>query len=122
MDWDKADKRHDLNTIEGKIYQGLLHLIKVRKSTSLLHSFAFIRPMWTDNEHVVALSRIRPEGTVTILANFDNNWQSVNSDMIEHGKLSGSVRNLLAEKSSFNISEGRLYLEPYESMWLASDE
>ena len=122
MDWSKADKRHDPNAIEGRIYQGLLHLIKVRKSTSLLHSFALMHPMWTDNEHVVALSRIRPEGTVTLLANFDDNWQSVKAEMIQHAKLSGSVHNLLAEKTSLNISHGRVYLEPYESMWLAGGE
>ncbi len=122
MDWRKADRRHDPTTIEGRIYRRLLHLIKVRKSNSLLHSFALMYPMWTDNEHVVALSRIRPEGTVMLLANFDDNWQSVEAEIIHYGQLSGSVRNLLAEETCLNISQGRLYLEPYESMWLASDE
>ncbi len=122
MDWRKAERRHDPTTIEGRIYQKLSHLIKVRKSNSLLHSFALMYPMWTDNEHIVALSRIRPEGTVMLLANFDDNWQSVEAEIIHYGQLSGSVRNLLAKETSLNISEGRLYLEPYESMWLASEE
>ena len=122
MDWSKADKRHDPTTIEGRIYQGLLYLIKVRKSTSLLHSFALKQPMWTDNEHIYALSRIRPEGTVMLLANFDDNWQSVKAEMMQYGGLGSNVRNLLAEDNSLNISEGRLYLEPYESLWLVGDE
>ncbi len=122
MDWSKVDKRRDLTTIEGRIYQGLLYLIKVRKSTSLLHSFALKKPMSTDNEHIYALSRIRPEGTVMLLANFDDNWQSVKAEMMQYGGLGSNVRNLLAEENSLNISEGRLYLEPYESLWLVGDE
>ena len=122
MDWSKADRRHNPATIEGRIYQGLFHLIKVRKFTSLLHNFALDQGMWTDNDHVWALSRHRPEGSILILGNFDDNWQSIKADLLEYSGLFGNVRNLLAEETSLNISEGRLYLEPYESMWLVGDE
>ncbi len=127
MDWRKADKRHDPTTIAGRIYQGLLHLIKVRKSTSLLHSFSLKHPMWTDNERILASCRDRPENSIMLLANFDDNWQSVKAEIMDYGGLyegmSGNVRNLLAdEETSLNISEGRLYLEPYESMWLVGDQ
>lgn len=122
MDWAKVAKRHDLDTIEGRIYQGILHLIKVRQSTSLLHSFAFMYPLWTDNDHVFALARKRPERTVMILANFDDNWQSINLDLLPSADVVGDVKNLLAETSSLNIAQGRLYLAPYESLWLTGDE
>ena len=122
MDWTKADKRHDPTKIEGRIYQGLLHLIKVRKSTSLLHNFALMHPMWTDNDHVRASRRDRPENSILLLANFDDNWQSVNADIIDNGGMVGNVRNLLAQGSSLNISEGRLYLGPYECIWLVGDQ
>ncbi len=69
-----------------------------------------------------ALRRDHPENSVMILANFDDNWQSVNADIIENVGSVGNVRNLLAEGSSLNISEGRLYLAPYESMWLVGDQ
>ncbi len=122
MDWAKADRRHNPNTIEGRVYQGLLRLIKVRKSTSLLHSFALSHPMWTDNDHVWAIGRDRPEKSIMLLANFDDDWQSVNADIIRNGGLVGHVHNLLTEDGSLNISQGRLYLEPYETMWLVGDE
>ena len=57
-----------------------------------------------------------------LLANFDDNWQSVKAEMMQYGGLGSNVRNLLAEENSLNISEGRLYLEPYESLWLVGDE
>lgn len=122
MDWSKVDKRHNPDTIEGRIYQGLLHLIKVRKSTSLLHSFAVMRVMRTDNEHICALRRNRPEKGIMLLANFDDNWQSVKADLPRYGGVSSTPRNLLADGIDLNISEGRLYLAPYESMWLVRDD
>ena len=122
MDWNKADKRHNPDTIEGRIYQGLLHLIKVRKSTSLLHSFALMRAMWADNQHVCVLLRSRPEKSIILLANFDDNWQSIKADLLYYTGITGNVRNLLAEGIGLHISKERLYLEPYESMWLVSDD
>ncbi len=122
MDWQKVARRHDLDTIEGRIYQGILHLIKVRQSTSLLHSFAFMHPTWTDNDHVFALTRKRPERTVMILANFDDHWQSVSYHLLSSVGVVGEVKNLLAEGSSLNIAEARLYLAPYESLWLTGDD
>ncbi|ACK71978.1 alpha amylase catalytic region [Gloeothece citriformis PCC 7424] len=122
MDWSKVEKRHDPDSIEGRIYQGLLHLIKIRKSTSLLHSFAFLHPMWTDNDHVWAISHKRPEGSILMLANFDDHWQSVNTNIIYSNGFIHNVRNLLAPGVSLNIAEGRLYLAPYECVWLVGDE
>ncbi len=122
MDWSKAELRHDSTKIVGRIYQGLLYLIKVRKSTSLFHSFALNQAMWTDNEHVWASHRDRPENSIMLLANFDDRWQSINADLLGYGGLVGNVRNLLAEKVILNIADGRLYLEPYECMWLVGDD
>ena len=122
MDWDKVEKRRDFNTIEGRIYQGLRHLIKVRQSDSLLHSFALMQPLWTDNDRVFALARQRPERKVMILANFDAHWQSIDAGLLSVAGLVGNITNLLASETSLNISEERLYLAPYESLWLAEEE
>lgn len=121
MDWDKADKRNDLSTVEGRIHQGLKRLLWARKSCSLLHSFAAIFPMWTDNERVWALCRKRPEGSALFLANFSEDWQSVDASIIPNSGLSGQVRDLLAPDASLNASEGRLYLAPYQSLVLIGD-
>ncbi|PSB11272.1 alpha-amylase [Pleurocapsa sp. CCALA 161] len=122
MDWSKAAKRHDPNTVEGKIFQGLVHLIKVRKSTSLLHCFSYFQPMWTDNEHILAYCQKRAEGTLMVLANFQSTEQSVTAKMLEYGGLIGKIRNLLANNVSPIIANERIYLQAYETMWLVSDE
>ncbi|AFY55563.1 glycosidase [Rivularia sp. PCC 7116] len=121
MDWDKAKLRHDNNTIEGRIFQGLLHLIKARKSTSLLHCFSFFYPMWTGNNSVLAYCQKRAEGTVMVLANFSETQKSIDAKMLDYAEMSGDIRNLLASGAPPNIINGRIHLQTYETMWLADN-
>ena len=122
MDWTKAAKRHDPTTVEGRIFQGLLKLIKARKSTSLLHCVSLFQPMWTDNEHVLAYCIKRPEGILMVVANFHETNQSIDAHMPGYGGLIGTIRNLLADGVQPNFAHERLYLEGYESLWLIGDE
>ncbi len=121
MDWGKAASRHDPTTLVGRIYSGLLKMITIRKSTSALHSLSMIQPMWTDNSHVFALARLSPRGQLMLLANFHEGEQSVKADLLQYGHLTGNVHNLLT-KAGLQIVDGRIYLQPYESMWLIGDE
>ena len=127
MDWTKVASRHDPNTIVGQIYQGLIGLIATRKSTPALHSLGLIQPMWTDNDRVFALSRQSPRGRLLLLANFHESEQSVTADSIHYGNLDGNVLNLLDKRDlpiqqrNVAIVNGRIYLKPYESMWLVDD-
>ncbi len=122
MNWAKVAKRHDLHSVEGRLFAGLLNLIRVRKSTPALHNFALYQPMWTDNDHVLAFGRRRHDGDLLLLANFDEHPQSVPGDLPNHVGIVGSVRNLLAEDTPVNTSGGRLHLEPYETLWLMGQD
>jgi hypothetical protein len=77
--------------------------------------------MWADNEHVLALGRRRQDGNLLVLANFDEYPQFVQDDLPHHTGIIGTARNLLAEHIPLNISGGRLYLEPYETLWLTGE-
>ena len=78
--------------------------------------------MWTDNEHVWALRRQRPEGSALFLANFSEEWQSVQASIIVDAGLVGHVRNLVAPETELNESDGRRHLAPYESLVLIGDD
>ncbi len=121
MDWDKAELRHDINTIEGRIYEGLVHLITARKSTSLLHCFSFFYPMWSGNDSVLAYCQKRPEGTLMVLANFGETEQSIDAKMLDYAEMTGNIRNLLASGAPPTIINGRIHLQTYETMWLADN-
>ena len=122
MDWASANKRHDPQTVEGKLFAGFLKLIAARKSSPALHNFALFQPMWTDNEHILAFGRNRHDGNVLVVANFDDGPQSVRDDLPSHAGVVGRPRNLLAEDVPVNTADGRMYLEPYETLWLVGDD
>jgi len=120
MDWAKVDRRLDPHSVEGRLFAGFCKLIRARKSTPLLHNFALRQPMWTDNVHVLALGRRHHEGNVLVLANFDEHPQSVQDHLPYNAGVVSGVRNLLAD-TPLNIANGRIHLEPYESIWLAGE-
>ena len=121
MDWTKAARRNDPGSVEERLFAGLLKLIKVRKSNPVMHNFALHQPSWTDNEHVLALGRMRHDGNLLLLANFDEHPQSVQGDLPAHAGIISNVRNLLAEHAPLNTRDGRINLGPYETLWLAGE-
>jgi amylosucrase len=120
MDWKKAARRYDPNSTVGRIYQGLVRQIAIRKSTSALHGLGLIQPMWTDNDRVFALSRQSPRGRLLLLANFQDSEQSIDAALLHYADLDSNVRNLLDDRD-FHLIDGRIHLEPYQSMWLVDD-
>ena len=122
MDWAKVDRRHDPDAVEGRLFAGLLKLIRVRKSSPALHNFALYQPMWTDNEHVLAFGRQRHDGNLLLLANFDEHPQSVQDDLPGRADIVGTVRDLLAEHTPVNITDGRIHLDPYQTLWLTGQD
>ena len=122
MDWTKADKRHDRHSVEGRLFSGLLKLIKARRSTPALHNFALFQAMRSDNGHVFAFARQRHDGKVLVLANFDEHQQSVPDDLPCHAGIVGAIRNVLADQKPLNLINGRIQLEPYEALWLTDED
>jgi amylosucrase len=122
MDWRRASERHDPATVTGRIFLGLSQLIQARKGTSLLHGFGLFQPLWTHNPHVLGYARRRPEGTVLVLANFDDGPQSIEAEMTRFAGLAGEVHNLLQGGQPPPLQAGRLQLEALECQWLVNGE
>ncbi len=122
MDWAKVEQRHDPHSVEGRLFSGLLNLIRARKSSPVLHNFALFQPMWTDNEHVLAFGRRRHDGDLLLLANFHEQPQSVQDDLPGRAGIDGAVQDLLAEDSPVNTADGRIFLDPYQTLWLTAQD
>lgn len=123
MDWLRAEKRHDPETVIGRIYAGLRYLIAKRARTPALHSGGISQVMWTDNEHVFAFNRHHPRGRLVLLANFHEDLQDTAADLMWYGGLRGEIRNLLHPTGAVAVTaSGRIRLKPYETMWLVGNE
>jgi amylosucrase len=72
MDWDAAERRGDLTTIEGRVFAAFRVLAEARKRLIVLRAGADVRPLPTEDPHVFAYLRRHPRsGPFLGLANFD---------------------------------------------------
>jgi amylosucrase len=121
MAWDVAEQRHDARSVVGRLYAGIRHLVAVRATMPALHGAAATQPLWSNNQHVFALVRHHPRGSLLLLANFHETVQQVSMEVVERAGLQGSdsMRNVLDTRDAqITVFEGHIYLEPYECMWL----
>ncbi|MEP0806361.1 MAG: amylosucrase [Chloroflexota bacterium] len=77
-DWDRYAKRNDPSTIEGRIFQGLLELIRLRKSHSVF-SCGPLKVIATGSEHVLGFLREDAAERVVVLANFSEKPQTISA-------------------------------------------
>ncbi|GAB4209956.1 MAG: alpha-amylase family protein [Roseiflexaceae bacterium] len=121
MDWAKAAARHDPAThMAAHIYRGMRQLIEARRTTRAFHGGGTTQPLWTDNSSVFAFSKSYYGSLVVVLANFSEHPQSISAGLLGDAGLTGKPRNLLGRPPA--LADGRIWLEPYESVWLTSEE
>jgi amylosucrase len=116
FDWERAAHRKDTSTPEGRVYQGLKHLIGLRKSMSTFGSghTAFFD---SGNRHVLAYVC---GDSLVALANFSESAQTIPASVVE-SRLSGAQgwQDLIANTAH---AAGDLTLEPYQFVWLVAQQ
>ncbi len=121
MDWSKAALRHDMRTVEGRIFNALIKLINVRRAHPHFHNFALFHPMWTDNPHVLAFARHHHDYRLLVLANFSEFPQTIQGDLPFHAGLDGPLVDLLADGAGIQTDQHRLSLDTYGLRWLVAE-
>jgi len=69
MDWARAERRHDPASVEGRIFQGLRHLVGLRKE-ALAFAGSEMEVVDVGGDHVFAFRRRHQGEEVLVLANF----------------------------------------------------
>ena len=119
MDWDAAARRGDPDTIAGRIFQGLLPLIRTRKEMFELHGRARSHPVWTNSERVFGLIRESARGRVLVLANFSEWGTAVSRARLREMGFTGPLTDRLTNRPFDPWSD--IYLEAYQFLWLQAD-
>jgi amylosucrase/maltose alpha-D-glucosyltransferase/alpha-amylase len=115
MDWARAERRRDLHSIEGRIFQPLIRLIEIRKSHPVFAG-AKTQIIETGNDHVFGYIHWRQSQGLLVLANFSEQEQMVELARFRTYGLKAPVYDLVQEKE---INLGRVYtLRAYEFLWL----
>ena len=115
FDWGRAARRLDPASVEGRVFQPLARLIRIRKSRPI---FAGSRTQVvdTDNTSVFGYIHWQQFEGLLVLANFSEHEQAVDMVHFRTYGLKPVLHDLVGEE---DVSLGRSYtLEPYQFLWL----
>ena len=122
INWERADQRHNHGTPEQRIFDGLKHLIAVRKTTPTFADFNNRELIDVENPHLFAFLRTHPAlqgNSVLVVANFDVTPQYLDLESLsKRGYFRvGHVQDLASGRSPA-LFEGRLVVPPGRFYWL----
>ena len=115
FDWNKEKEKADTETITGKLFSGLLKLIRLREKTLAL-SATDTEFADTGNDHIIAYFRHYENNSVFIIANFSDTEQSIAGNRLRQLGLSKTITDVISGKTI--TAAQNLIVEPYQFMML----
>jgi amylosucrase len=117
LDWGLAARRDDLDTVSGKVFQGLRHLASVRAGLPPLHASGLTRVLWETDDGVLAVVRTHPSGSMLCVYNVTSSWQTLE---VRHFAEAGITRpfDVLGGYPVFGGVDGVASLSPYAAWWV----
>jgi amylosucrase len=114
MNWEAAEKRHDLSTVEGQIFSRMQQMISIRKSNACFNASCKAIPVDTWNPAVFGFHK---GNQMLVLANFSEHEQWVDAKAFDWFGLPGEMHDLITGRPirSYN---NHIQLGPYEYLWL----
>ena len=116
FDWERAELRHDPETVPGRVYHGILRLVRLRTRNQ---AFAHAETEFLDtgNDHVLGFLRSHEDNTVFVLANFTEREQHVEARRLRQIGMRKTAVDLYAGRTVTATRE--LAFEPYQLMVLS---
>ena len=118
MDWRAADRRHDADTVEGRLWAGLRRLVEARRATRAAHAVGARVPLKTGNEHVFALLREHAGERLLVLANLTSRLQPVGRRVFTEQGVRLTSAATAVDGRLARESHDAVLMEPYQFMWL----
>ncbi len=117
MDWERAAKRADLGSDEGKIFTSLQKMIQCRKEHPIFASNVECTVFDTQNQGVFGLVKQYHGQKMLILGNFTESQQRVNNRVLREQGFCGIGQDLLQGRS-VDFHEETLVVGPYQYLWI----
>ena len=117
MSWSRAALRTDPSTVEGQVFGRLRALASARRGQLALRSGGETTMLWPDDPHVLAYRRRHQRSAPLLaLANFSDDWQSVDLGLVAAAGLPDPV-HVHSTRGRLDLGEGRLHLPPWGFGW-----
>jgi amylosucrase len=110
MDWSAAARRHEHDSVEGRLFGAIAHVLSVRAATAAFHAGNPVTQLQVPARSVISFVR----RDVIVLANLGA--EPVELDGAALLQCSGDVKDLLG--SDLALNDGRLTLAPYACVWI----
>jgi amylosucrase len=124
INWERAEKRHQKDSPEQKIFDGLKRMIAVRKTVSAFADYNNRELIETENSHLFAFIRNNPfedKDNVLVVGNFNNLPQYFSlSDLGNRGLFEYKSLQDLYSGEALSIVEDKLIVPPYCFFWLVN--
>ncbi len=114
MDWEAAEHRGDLSTVQGQIFSKIQAMIRIRKSSHYFSADYRSVPVDTGNNTVFCFHK---EDKMLVLANFSEREQWVDSKTFDWFGLPGEMQDLITGRRVRSY-HNHIQLGPYEYLWL----
>jgi len=116
FDWEKAEERHEPNTIPGRIYHGLTRIIQLRQQ-NLAFTRAETEIVNPGNDHVFGYFRSHENHNVLVLGNFSEREQTIEAWRLRQLGLRKTNIDLVSGKTI--VAARELVMAPYQFMVLS---
>src|SRR6478735_5641958 len=120
MDWARADQRHDLQSVPGRVFAGLQHLIAVRRSLPHLESTVAAEVAELSDPGILPVLRRHPLGPLLELFTVTASWRPFPGSRLDDLGLTGA-RDVLSGNHIHPGPDGNVWLHPYGVLWLVRD-
>ena len=115
--WEGYERRHDAASIEGRVFNGIMALTRLRKSNPAF-SGGELEIILTENDHALGFVRKFEGQRVVIFANFSESEQILPARVLEQNNIKGKKR--LAGISKLPRSHAGLRLAPLDLLVLGT--
>ena len=115
MDWDKAALRQAPNTVEQRLYQGIIKIIRARQRTPQLNSTYETLVLEAGNPALFAYVRHHPLGSLVGVYNFSERFQQISATLLSRQRIKQPYDQL--EQRFVEVGD-TLTLAPYQRLWL----
>ena len=119
LPWPAADRRYDGNTVQGRLFALMRHLVLARSQLEHLHASVAAEIPALEDPGVLPVLRRHPVGPMLGLYNMTETWRPWPGHRLAELGLAAGVDNISGETVRAG-ADGNIWLAPFGALWITA--